>query len=116
MPTSLKYASVVLDAAIEKLLDYEIPPGMEDKIEPGMRVSIPLRRQLKKGTVFSIKEKPDFSPVKPISELLSKTAPLTKDLFSLVVWISNYYCAPLHKVIKIALPSSVRSGKKQQEQ
>ena len=45
------YATIILDEAIDDLLDYEIPPQLLAEIEPGTRVRVPVRTQLKNGTV-----------------------------------------------------------------
>lgn len=110
------YASVILDVSIDKALDYGIPDSLISSIQRGTRVEVPLRGQLKGGYVFSIKEKPDFTPVKPIHRALSTTELFTDDIFELALWMARYYCAPLNRVFKAILPSTLRKETKAKEQ
>lgn len=116
-PTSfVKYASVVLELAICKKLDYGILPEQMDKIKVGMKVQVPVRGFLRTGYVFSIKDQPDFNPVKAIAKLDSDVELINQDLFELALWMANYYCAPLQSVFKTILPSSIRKDTKHKEQ
>ena len=67
-----KYASIILDVAIDKTLDYGIPEDQLAHVQRGMRVAIPIRGKLQNGYVFEIKEQPSFTPVKPIAKVLSE--------------------------------------------
>lgn len=109
------YATIILDEAIDRLLDYEIPPSFHEQAAPGMRVLVPVRSQLKKGTIFALNT---HSPhqTRPIERMLSETSPFTPDLFALVQWMASYYATPLRRIISLVLPSFVRNEKKQQEQ
>lgn len=100
------YASVVLDVAIDKALDYSIPAGMN--VTRGSHVEVPVRGRLCAGYVLNVKDTPDFSPVKPIARLLSDEL-IPPDLFELALWMSRYYCTPLRQVLKVMLPTSIRS-------
>lgn len=110
------YASVVLELSIDKMLDYGIPSEYLSVLKPGMRVEVPLRGKPQEGYVVSIKEKPDFSPVKPISRLLSSVELVTPDLLKLALWMSRYYSAPLRQVFKAMVPSGLRGQTKVKEQ
>jgi primosomal protein N' (replication factor Y) len=110
------YAGVVLDEAIETILDYSVPIPYQGQAEVGSRVIVPVKNTLRKGTIWQLKKKPDFPSPKPIHELASEQTVLTKDLILLAEWISSYYCTPLHKVLKCVLPSSIRSHMKEMNQ
>ena len=49
-----RFASVILDVGIDKLLDYKIPPHL--KVTPGMRIKVPVRGYLREGTIFELKQ------------------------------------------------------------
>lgn len=104
----VKFASVILDVSLDKMLDYGVTAELADEIKRGMRVEVPVRGHQRTGYVFAIKEKPAFPRVLPISRILSEKKLITDELFELAQWISNYYYAPLAKVLKFLLPSSVR--------
>lgn len=115
--TFSKYASVVIDLAIDKALDYGIPLELIDQIHPGTRVSIPVRGYLRKGCVITVKDSPNFSPVLPIKEALSKHPLLTDNLLQIALWMAKYYATPLNKVLKVILPAPIRkeTGHKEQK-
>ncbi len=110
------YASVILDVSINKTLDYGIPVDFADKIEPGVRVEVPVRGYPRQGYIFAVKETPDFPKVAPISRVISDITLVTQDLFKLALWMANYYCTPMRQVLKILLPSSVRQETKHKQQ
>lgn len=112
----MQYASVVLDVALDKPLDYSIPIEMAAQAKVGMRVEVPVRNSSQTGYIVAIKETPAFSNVRPISKILSDTELVTPQLFELAVWMSKYYCTPLRQVLKTILPSSVRKDMQHKEQ
>lgn len=111
-----KYASVLLDAAIDKALDYGVPDPFLTLIRRGMRVEVPLRGRIERGYVVKVKDKPDFNPVKPILNLLSPAELIATDLFDLALWMARYYCAPLRRVFKAIIPAPLRGDVKAKEQ
>ncbi len=112
-----KFATIVLDERINKPLDYGIPKELEECIQPGSRVLVPLRQEVMKGTVLFIRGKTAFGQIQPILEVILDQKALPNDLFQLADWISKYYATPIRKVMSALLPASVRkepSGKVQQ--
>lgn len=103
---SLRYASILLDRAIPKALDYQVPENCD--IEVGSLVEVPLMRQKAKGYVLAIKDQPDYPKCKAISQLLSKAPLISPDLLELAHWLSRYYCTPLQKTLKMMLPKRIR--------
>lgn len=110
------YASVILDLAIGKTLDYGIPHSMSQAIRKGIRVEVPVRGRPCGGYVFEVKEKSEFPSVKPITKILSESELVTKDAFELALWISHYYVAPLNQVLKSMMPASIRKKIQPKEQ
>ncbi len=116
MAKSEKYASVILDAAINKPLQYEIPPEMQGLLKQGMRVKVPLNGRLQGGYVYTVDTTKNFPKLQKIQGIVSDQEFLTKDLFDLAVWISKYYFSPLSKVLKVILPASMRKEIKPKQQ
>lgn len=115
MPKTL-FIEVYLDQNLTKPLDYEVPEEWQSSIQVGMRVEVPLRNQLKQGTVFKIKERASFGTVKPISRILSSQGELSNPLWKLANWISAYYCAPMQKVLRCFVPPNVRKEVEQKKE
>lgn len=111
-----QFVSVVLDAALDKELEYSLPTEWIPQAKVGMRVEVPIRNYLQKGYIVSIKETASFSQVRPISKILSDIELITPELFKLALWMSKYYCTPLRQVLKTMLPSSVRKETRHKQQ
>lgn len=112
----MKYASIVLDVALDKFLDYEIPPELVPHIKPGIHVEVPVRNHIQKGYIVAVKESSNFPRVRPIHKILSDVELVTPQLFELALWMAKYYCTPLHRVLKTILPSSVRKDMQHKQQ
>lgn len=110
------FASVILDVALDKPLDYGITAHQATLIQKGSRVEVPVQQHLRSGYVIEIKEKPSYASVKPIRNVLSDSSLMTADLFELAMWLSRYYCTPLRDIFRIFLPPGVRKGMSQKEQ
>lgn len=110
------YASVVLDLALETWLDYSIPPELAAAIKPGVRVEVPVRNKLQKGTLVAIKESTNFPNIRSIHRVLSEVDVVTPQLFELALWMSKYYCTSLQQVLKIMVPSSLRKEMQPKQQ
>lgn len=113
---SHRFASVVLDQAIDKPLDYSIPEHLLEKVQIGVRVLVPVKKSVRSGTVFNLKERPEVEHIKPIFDLSSEKPLIASDLFALARWIAKYYCAPIRQVIKLVLPPPVRRGMEEKQQ
>jgi primosomal protein N' (replication factor Y) len=100
-------ATVIVDLNLNKELDYLIPDDMLDQIEPGMRVEIPIKNTLHKGYVLNIKEESSFNHLKSIQSIVNQEV-ISKELFKLCLWMSDYYVTPLSKVLKTVIPTSTR--------
>lgn len=107
MPKTL-FVEVLLDQNLAKPLDYAVPHDLQSAVQIGMRVEVPLKSTLKKGTISAIKESSRFASVKPLSRLLSDTKEFSDPLWKLANWISSYYCTPLQRVLKCFTPPNVR--------
>ena len=110
------YASVIVDVAIDKVLDYGITPIQHPLIQPGTRVEVPVRGRLQTGYILQIKEKPSYPRVQAIAHILSEGPLISADLFQLALWMSRYYCAPLRDIFRMFLPPSVRQDMGAKEQ
>ncbi len=110
-PVSEIFVEVLLDQNLAKPLDYTVPKEM--KVEVGMRVEVPLKSTLKKGTIAKIKDRSDWAGVKPIARVLSAQGELSEPMWKLAHWMAKYYCAPLQRVLKCFIPINVRKEVKE---
>lgn len=101
-------AEVILDVSCEKVLDYEIPESLQDKVKRGIRVSVPVRGHLRKGYVVGLKAHSEYAQLKAIHETLSQSELLNEDTFELALWMSQYYGCSMQKTLRCILPAPVR--------
>jgi primosomal protein N' (replication factor Y) (superfamily II helicase) len=100
-------AEVLLDQNLEKPLDYLIPSELAVHIRAGLRVEVPVKSKMKKGTVSLIKSE-SSRRLRPLSRLLAEDSSLPESLWKLALWMARYYCCPLQRVIKHLTPPSLR--------
>ncbi len=105
-------ATVVFSEAPYGPYDYLVNPSDRHRLQPGMRVKVPLgnRRQpiiswcIKVETTSRTSHK-----LREIAEILDEK-PLCDDaLVRIVLWMGHYYQAPAGQVFDTLIPSSVRS-------
>ncbi|CAM0117119.1 primosomal protein N' [Rhabdochlamydiaceae symbiont of Dictyostelium giganteum] len=111
-----KYVSIVLDLAVPKPLDYQIPEELYGEVHAGSRVIVPLRNKLSTGTVLELKKDSSFLKLSFIHALSQHQTRVPLDLLQLGIWISRYYSAPFSKVIKLLLPPSIRKEMQEKSQ
>ena len=103
MPT---FVEVLLDQNLSSPLDYSAP----EHAEVGMRVLVPLKSTLKKGTITKVKDSTSCKNVKAIHQLLSVQSELSNEQWALAKWMAAYYCAPLQRVLKCFIPVNIRKA------
>ena len=109
-------ASVILDDALDKMLDYAIPASEIGSLYPGSRVLVPVKNSLRQATIWQLKEASCHQSLKEIAKIISHASITTPDILELAKWMSKYYCTPLRKVLSTLLPSSIRGDVKDKEQ
>ncbi len=90
------------------LFTYRVPSALQDRIQVGMRVRIPLGRQTRTGVVAGFTaEPPATGDLRAILDLLDSTPFLPADLLELCRWTARYYLASLADVIGTIVPVRV---------
>ncbi|MDF2549834.1 MAG: priA [Chlamydiales bacterium] len=106
--TFVAFAKVMVDVALDKVLDYGIPQELKDQVFVGSLVSVKLRHQLAQGYVLAIEPHSEWSKVSPILEVVGKKPLIPPDLIALAKWMGDYYACPLGIILKSMVPSGVR--------
>ncbi|MBI5272535.1 MAG: primosomal protein N' [Chlamydiia bacterium] len=102
------FAEILLDQNLAKRLDYSIPEEWKESSQVGMRVEVPLKGNLVKGTIAALKTRSSIPHVRPIARLLSTESELSDAQWALAHWMSRYYMTPLQRVLKCFIPPNVR--------
>lgn len=111
-----KYASVILDVSVDKILDYGLTAEQAEFAKCGMRVEVPLRGHLRTGYIYAIKDTADFPKCQAVARFTAESEVITEDLFQLSLWMSKFYCSNLRETMQMMLPAIVRKDKEHKQQ
>lgn len=106
------FVDVILPLSIPNTYTYRLPFELNDSIQIGVRVIVPLgKSKLYTGVVVKIHESvPQNYQVKYVESILDEQPILTTNQFKLWKWISKYYIANIGDVMNAALPSNFKLG------
>src|SRR3989338_9590700 len=101
---------VALDIPLSTLFDYAVAEG----IAVGQRVIVPFGRMQMVGVVMECVAATEMAPerIKPVTQVLCDSAPLSAELFDLLRFCSDYYRYPIGQTVLSALPTRLRSDKR----
>lgn len=102
---------VALDVPLPTLFDYTVAAGVE--VETGRRVVVPFGKRQMVGVVMECIATTEVSPerIKPVTQVLQDSAPLSAELLKLLRFCSEYYRYPVGQTVLSALPTRLRSDK-----
>src|SRR5216117_2407925 len=89
------------------LLTYRIPEPLRERVQPGVRVRVPLGRQTRTGVVAAFADSLPPGELRSIVDVLDADPFLPADLLELCRWTARYYLASLAEVIATIVPASV---------
>lgn len=102
---SWKMVRVAVFAPLEEALTYAVPENLQDKIQRGHRVLVPLGRRKCVGIVLDEeKEAPPIS-LKPVEAILDENPIFNSQQLQFLKWASEYYLCPLGEILRTALPA-----------
>lgn len=85
---------------------YAIPPALADRVVPGARVVVPVRRRELVGVVLETGEAPDRD-LRPVLLAPDAVPVVSSELLALALWLSRYYVAPIGIVLRSMLPAAL---------
>lgn len=116
------YADIIIDISHEKLdrtFQYLVPEALEDKVRPGMVVSIPFgsSNRMRKGYVIGLSDRPKFDTgkTKEISAILNDEETIESRLIALASWMKENYGSTLIQALKTVLPIQERMKTKEKK-
>jgi primosomal protein N' (replication factor Y) (superfamily II helicase) len=109
--SAVRFAAVVLPVPLNRPYIYEVPDASAERVVPGARVVVPLRRRSVIGIVTAVLgELPSVGRViKPIAAAPDDEPALSPALLELGRWLSDYYGAPLGLALRAILPGPLWS-------
>ncbi len=104
------FAGVAMENAIDKVLDYSIPPSLAASVRVGQRVKAPLGKGNRSvyGYIVSIHPTTNYPRIKPLMGIDDPRVLVTPQLMTLARWMSRYYVASLGTVLESIIPSAVK--------
>jgi len=109
--TQAKYANVALGIP-KGPFTYRIPPEKLAHIQKGSRVLVPFHQFTKIGYVTEVLQSTDLKNIKAVEVVFDEEPILSKTLFQLTYWMSDYYQCSLGEAMENALPKLIRKGRK----
>ncbi len=102
---------IALDVPLPTLFDYTVADGMETVV--GQRVVVPFGKRQMVGVVMERVAATEVAPerIKPVTQVLPDSAPLSAELLDLLRFCSDYYRYPIGQTVLSALPARLRSDK-----
>lgn len=104
---------VVVPSAFGQLLDYFPPANCRvETLQPGLRVTVPLRKKQVMAIVMEVGQHSQIAPhkIKQAINILDQEPLLTPAVIELYRWASQYYHYPLGELLFNTLPKIIRKG------
>lgn len=103
------FIDVVLPLALPNMLTYEVPSELQDEIDFGKRVEVPLKNHRVSALVAKLNTSPEtlHKPKKVIS-VIDKFPIINESQLKLWQWIAYYYACTLGEVMSVALPGGLK--------
>ncbi len=102
---------VAVPLPVSGLFSYSLPPELEPKARPGVRVRVPFRNRELVGYVIGKREMTGALALKPLMAILDDEPVIPASMLSLTKWISQKYGSSWGEAIENALPKWVKYGK-----
>ncbi|HEX7023382.1 MAG TPA: primosomal protein N' [Gemmatimonadales bacterium] len=100
-----RFAQVALPLPLFEPYSYSIPDILADRVAPGTRVVVPVRRRELVGIVVAVTEQGPAMAVKPVLAAPDAEPALPPALLRTAEWMAAYYGAPIGIALKAMLPA-----------
>ena len=98
------YAQVVFSIASFKSFTYKIPNKLTSSISVGIAVNAPFKNKLQLGYIVSTTNISNYQgKINDIDSIYKGQPSIPIDLWKTILWMSDYYLAPIGVCIKAAL-------------
>ena len=106
----MRYVDVILPLPLDGLFTYTLPDALEDKVQTGMRVLVPLgRSKTYTAMVLRLHDQEPAFKTREVLQVLDTQPMLLAEQMRLWLWVADYYMSPLGDVFKTALPPGLKS-------
>jgi primosomal protein N' (replication factor Y) len=102
-----RFALVALPLPLATPYTYRVPETLGDRVVPGARVVVPVRRRELIGIVVSLDADPPAAAARDILAVPDAEPALPPPLLATAEWMAGYYGAPLGLTLKSILPAGM---------
>ncbi len=103
------YISVILPLAVPKVYTYKVPEELQDRIQFGIRVEVPLRNKLYSAIVIEEVDHPGgLHKLRDIRNVIDKIPIITKVQYAFWQWMAYYYMSTIGEVMNVAMPAGLK--------
>ncbi len=109
------YAEVIIDMisnAVDRPFHYSIPGKLQEKLKPGMQVTVPLGNRRCQGYVLRLLRNTDIETLRDIISITGTEPLLTAEQLALAHWITMRCYCRLIDAIHAMVPALFRVGKR----
>ncbi len=99
-----RFAHVALPLPVPTPYSYSVPEILGDRVVPGARVVVPLRRRELVGIVVAVDDRAPEATAKAVLAAPDPEPALPANLLKIADWIAGYYGSPLGVVLKAMVP------------
>ncbi|MFN0180670.1 MAG: primosomal protein N' [Gemmatimonadales bacterium] len=100
-----RFAHVALPLPVDTPYSYAIPDELADRIRPGARVVVPVRRRELVGIVVGVDDQAPTATARAVLAAPDAEPALLPPLLKTAEWLAGYYGTPLGIALKAMLPS-----------
>jgi primosomal protein N' len=102
-----RFALVALPLPLATPYTYRIPETLGDRVVPGARVVVPVRRRELIGLAVAVDTEPPAGAAKAVLAVPDLEPALPPPLLATAEWMAGYYGAPLGLTLKAILPGGM---------
>jgi primosomal protein N' (replication factor Y) (superfamily II helicase) len=109
------FAQIILPISVPKPYTYKVPIELNDQIQIGTRVEVPLKNRIFAGIVYKIIDDLEIESttfdkrqIKSIFSIIDHSPIISNTQIELWEWISQYYVCSLGDIMQIAIPATFR--------
>lgn len=104
-------ATVVFVEGPVQPFDYSVPDALRDRLQPGMRVRVPLGRGNRPMVGYCVElatQRVVSRRLKPVARLVDDRGLFTPAMLRLTRWMAEHYICPWGQVLESVIPAGVR--------
>jgi len=102
---TLRFAQVALPLPLFEPYTYSVPETLADRITPGARVVVPVRRRELVGIVLATHSDPPSRETREVLAAPDAEPALSGSLLRTAEWMAGYYGAPIGLALKAMIPA-----------